>query len=77
MRDTSWVKASMSFSNGNCVEVGRLPDGQVAVRNSRFPGVELPPFTREEWLAFTAGVRAGEFDLDGLDHLAQPASRWT
>jgi hypothetical protein len=30
-----WVKSSLSFSNGNCVEVTALPGGGVAVRNSK------------------------------------------
>jgi hypothetical protein len=30
-----WVKSSLSFSHGNCVEVASLPDGGVGVRNSR------------------------------------------
>jgi hypothetical protein len=32
---TYWVKSSLSFSNGNCVEVASLPDGEIGVRNSR------------------------------------------
>jgi predicted secreted Zn-dependent protease len=64
MQGTTWIKSSWSYANGNCVEVRALPGGKVEVRNSRIPGVQLPPFTPEEWAAFTAGVRAGEFDLD-------------
>jgi len=56
-----WVKSSMSFSNGNCVELASLPDGGVAVRNSRDPGVVLR-YTRAEWEAFLDGVHKGEFD---------------
>lgn len=55
-----------SFSNvGGCVEVRRLPDGRIALRDSK--DVNLPPhhFTAAEWTAFLAGVRAGEFDLQG------------
>jgi hypothetical protein len=37
-----WVKSSLSFSNGNCVEVTELPGGSVGVRNSREPsGVSI------------------------------------
>ena len=53
-----------SFSGaGGCVEVRLLPDGQIALRDSK--DVSLPPhhFTPTEWTAFLAGVRAGEFDL--------------
>jgi hypothetical protein len=54
-----------SFSvGGGCVEVRRLPDGRIALRDSK--DVSLPPhhFTPVEWTAFLAGVRNGEFDLD-------------
>lgn len=49
---------------GGCVEVRRLPDGRIAMRDSK--DTTLPPhhFTPAEWRAFLAGVRAGEFDLD-------------
>ena len=30
-----WVKSSLSFSNGNCVEVAGLPGGQIGVRDSK------------------------------------------
>ena len=33
----NWVKSSLSFSNGNCVEVASLTDGTIGVRNSRDP----------------------------------------
>ncbi|WP_433557597.1 DUF397 domain-containing protein [Pseudonocardia xinjiangensis] len=51
-------------TGGGCVEVGRTPDGPVVVRDSKDPerGTSLV-FTREEWTAFVAGVKAGEFDL--------------
>lgn len=32
-----WKKSARSNSQGNCVEMAALQDGQVAVRNSRFP----------------------------------------
>ena len=57
-----WVKSSLSFANGNCVEVANLPGGNVAVRNSRKPGGPVLRFTPGEWHAFLGGVRKGEFD---------------
>jgi len=65
MLGTTWIKSSWSYAHGNCVEARSLPDGQVEVRNSRIPHISLPAFTPDEWVAFTAGVRAGEFDVDG------------
>lgn len=60
-----WVKSSLSFSNGNCVEVAALPGGSVAVRNSRDPEGPVLEFTRGEWDAFLCGARLGEFDRFG------------
>jgi hypothetical protein len=53
-----------SFSTGgNCVEVGQLEDGSVAVRHSKLTGTGGSlTFTGDEWAAFIAGVKAGEFD---------------
>jgi hypothetical protein len=61
MPEDRWIKSSLSYANGNCVEVRATADGQVAVRNSRFPDVQLHAFTFDEWNAFMAGVQAGEF----------------
>jgi hypothetical protein len=66
MSESGWVKSSLSFANGNCVEVRALPGGQVEVRNSRFPDRDRLAFTPGEWEAFLAGVRAGEFDPEAL-----------
>jgi hypothetical protein len=45
---------------GKCVEVARCPCG-VRVRDSKDPDVVLT-FTWDEWAAFIAGARDGEFD---------------
>jgi hypothetical protein len=60
-----WVKSSLSFSNGNCVEIAQLRDGRVAVRNSRHPSGPVLRFTPAEWQAFLGGARLGEFDEFG------------
>ena len=60
-----WVKSSLSFANGNCVEIADLPGGNVAVRNSRKPEGPVLRFTPDEWHAFIGGVRNGEFDRFG------------
>jgi hypothetical protein len=59
----SYRKSSFS-GGGGCVEVRRLPDGRIALRDTK--DRRLPPhhFTPTEWDAFLAGVRAGEFDLE-------------
>lgn len=60
-----WVKSSLSFSNGNCVEIASLADGGVGVRNSRNPEGAVLAFTPDEWHAFIGGVHNGEFDSFG------------
>jgi len=59
---SSWIKSSLSYANGNCVEVASLPGGEVGVRNSRNAGGPVLTFTSDEWHAFLGGVRNGEFD---------------
>jgi hypothetical protein len=59
-----WRKSSWSAGNGgDCVEVARNLPGAVAVRDSKDPAGPNLAFTPDEWRAFTAGVRSGEFDL--------------
>src|SRR5579864_6653432 len=60
-----WVKSSLSFSNGNCVEVAELPGGSVGIRHSQDPEGPVLTFTRGEWDAFLGGARLGEFDTFG------------
>ena len=61
----SWIKSSLSLAQGSCVEVASLPDGGVAVRDSKDPSGPVLRFTPGEWHAFLAGTRNGEFDLFG------------
>jgi Domain of unknown function (DUF397) len=63
--DPVWVKSSLSFANGNCVEVTDLGGGAVGVRNSRDPAGAVLRFTPEEWHAFLGGVHKGEFEHFG------------
>jgi hypothetical protein len=63
--DSSWVKSSLSFANGNCVEVANLPTGEIAVRDSKDSEGPVLRFTPDEWHAFLGGVRNGEFDSLG------------
>jgi Domain of unknown function (DUF397) len=57
-------RISSYCSGGGCVEVGRTPGGPVVVRDSKDPERRASlVFTAEEWAAFVAGVKDGEFDL--------------
>jgi Domain of unknown function (DUF397) len=63
-RSDAWRKSSFCAS-GECVEVA-AHDGKVFVRSSKQPDKSVC-YTPDEWLAFTAGCKAGEFDdIGGL-----------
>lgn len=57
-----WRTSSHSGDKGTCVQVAEL-GGEIGVRDSKL-GDRSPvlAFTPDEWAAFTAGVRDGEFD---------------
>jgi hypothetical protein len=58
-----WRKSSRSSpSCDNCVEVAFV-DGAIAVRDSKNPQKGILIFTPDEWDAFVAGTKDGEFDL--------------
>ena len=57
-----WKKSSLSYANGNSVEVADLGADGVMVRDSKNPGQGPLVFDRGEWEAFLGGVRLGEFD---------------
>jgi Domain of unknown function (DUF397) len=55
-----WRKSSFSAPN-NCVEVAFLPEGAVAVRDSKNRDGGTLVFTLDEWEAFARGMANGEF----------------
>ena len=58
----TWQKSRRSNPSGNCVECAALPDGSVAMRNSRDPEGAALIYTPAEIEAFLGGVRDGDFD---------------
>ncbi|MFD4406574.1 DUF397 domain-containing protein [Nocardia sp. NPDC058499] len=58
----TWRKSSFSGNSGNCVEVGRYPNGTIGIRdtkqNGRGPVLHL---SAGEFAAFLSGVKDGEF----------------
>lgn len=62
LHGAAWQKSRYSNSQGSCVEFARLPGGEIAVRNSRFPDGPALIYTPAEVAAMLAGVKDGEFD---------------
>ena len=61
-----WKRSSKCTGTATCVEVAVIDD-RVAVRSTDVYGrARLMGFSREEWNAFTAGVKLGEFDYEKL-----------
>ena len=58
----TWMKSRRSNSTGNCVEMARLANGSVAVRNSRHPEGPALIYTHAEIEALVLGAKDGDFD---------------
>ena len=59
--DLEFLASSRSGSS-NCVEVSRMPDGRVAVRDSKNRDGPLLTFTSAQWARFVADIKNKEFD---------------
>lgn len=62
INESEWFKSSYSAANGNCCEAARLPDGGMAIRDSKDPAAPALYFNAAETKAFLDGVKDGEFD---------------
>jgi hypothetical protein len=62
--EEAWRQSSRCASHGSCVEVARLPNGQVGVRDGKI-GSSSPvlAFGPDLWRAFVAGIASGQFDV--------------
>ncbi|MFF2549697.1 DUF397 domain-containing protein [Nocardia sp. NPDC058058] len=58
----AWRKSTFSNPSGNCVELAKLANGEVAMRNSRDPEGSVLVYTRPEIECFLLGAKSGEFD---------------
>lgn len=56
-------RTSSFCTSGGCVEVAQLPDGRVAVRDSKDGVKPAHIYSADEWRDFIAGVKNGEFDF--------------
>ena len=59
MEDLSWFTSSYSSANGQCVECARMPEGGVAVRDTKDHEGPVLRFDAAEWRAFIARLRTG------------------
>lgn len=59
--EVSWRTSSRRQIENGCVQPAQV-DEVMLVRDSKNPDGPVLTFTRDEWDAFVAGVRAGEFD---------------
>lgn len=60
-RTSSFGDGADTDDSSGCVEVALLPDGGVALRDSKDRDGQVHVYTAAEWDAFVKGVRAGEF----------------
>lgn len=60
-RPVAWQRSPFCDSK-SCVEVASI-DGEISIRDSKIEGGPVLRFTRDEWLAFSAAVKADAFVL--------------
>lgn len=55
-----WFKSSFSANGQSCIECAHLPEGGMAVRDTKDRSGPVLRFPAAKWQAFVAGVMAGE-----------------
>jgi hypothetical protein len=58
-----WRKSSYSAANGDCVEVARLANGYIAVRDSKNIALPTLGFRPTRWQTFVGEVKRDRLDL--------------
>jgi Domain of unknown function (DUF397) len=62
LTDVQWRRAGGADPSSVGVEMAKLPDGQIAVRNSADPDGPALIYTRAEIEALIGGAQDGDFD---------------
>jgi hypothetical protein len=63
--DLAWRTSTFSGSGGNssgCIEIAPLPDGGIAVRDTKDRSRAAHLHSAPAWQAFLGGIRTGEFN---------------
>jgi Domain of unknown function (DUF397) len=56
-----WQKSTYSMANGNCVELAKLPSGEIAVRDSKDKAGSVLRFSAVDWHAFVSRIKDSGF----------------
>ena len=56
-----WRKSTASAANGSCVEVAFLPEGQVAVRDSKNRTGPVLRLSSDDWQRLLGAIRGNHF----------------
>ena len=56
-----WTTAN-SCAAGNCVRIAATGDGQTLIGDTKYPSGPVLRYTKDEWVAFLAGAKNGDFD---------------
>jgi hypothetical protein len=52
----AWFTSTRSSGNGQCIMCARLPDGGMAVKDSKHPHSPVLTFSPAQWRAFTKDI---------------------